>query len=588
MIDTVQKRKEFVINVVFWIFAAAIYYVFFRYAVGAASPFVVAFIVTLALKNPVQKLSDKLKIRRGGAAAIVLILFYAVAAAVLVLIIFYVVWSLMNWFSTLPGLYTDEIQPALVSILNWVESLLARMDPSYLSFLDGLGDQILSKAAELVSTLSKYLLSGAQRIVFAVPGALIGVVFTIIATIFMTLDFPQIQHFVLAQFDEERKEIIHDIGVCLKDSLVDIIKSYAIIMFITFGELCIGLGLSGFKNFVIISGLIALFDILPVVGCAVVLVPWAGVEMINGAWADAIKLIVICVLVTAIRNAIEPKIVGKELGLNAIVLLICMYLGTKIFGGIGLVILPFTVIVIKTLNDNGKIHMFVSDYLKEEPKTKKYKAVLFDYDGTIMDTNQLIINSWQCLAENVMPGRQFAVGDLTKYFGRPLEEAIELTAKEYGITGHSLDEMCEIYRNYQKENQDDQRSIFPGVGEALAALKEKGVKIGIVTSRTTDTTINGLESFGLLQYFDAIVASEDTDIHKPEPEPCLICCKKLGVDPADAVMVGDSRHDIACGNNAGAASAFVMWSFCTDPATLDGIEKPTYIINEAKELVDLV
>lgn len=587
MIDTVQKRKEFIVNTLFWALAVAIYYVIFRYAIGAAGPFVVAFIVTLLLKNPIQKLADKLKIRRGGAAAIVLILFYFLAAAVLVSIIFYVIWVMMNWFSTLPGLYASDIQPALVSILDWVESLLQKMDPSYLSFLDGLGDEILAKAASLVSSLSMYLLNGAQRIVFSLPGALIGILMTIIATIFMTLDYPKIEHFVLAQFNEERREIIHDIGFCLKDSLLDIIKSYAMIMLITFGELCLGLGISGIKNFVIISALIALFDILPVVGSAVILVPWAVIDLINGDWLTALKLGVLCIIITVVRNTIEPKIVGKELGLNAIVLLICMYLGTKIFGGIGLIILPFTVIVIKTLNDNGKIHVFVSDYLQEESEVKKYKAVLFDYDGTIMDTNQLIVNSWRCLAETAMPGREFAIGDLTKHFGKPLEEAVELTAQEYGIIGYTTEELCEIYRNYQAIHQE-QRCIFPGVAEALAAIKAKGVKIGIVTSRTTDTTINGLESFGLLQYFDAIVASEDTDIHKPLPEPCLICCKKLGVEPADAVMVGDSRFDIACGNNAGADSAFVSWSFCTDPATLEGAEKPTYIINKAEELVDLV
>jgi len=216
---------------------------------------------------------------------------------------------------------------------------------------------------------------------------------------------------------------------------------------------------------------------------------------------------------------------------------------------------------------------------------KKYRAVLFDYDGTLVDTNQIIINSWQHMANVAGNGMKFRVEDLIPTFGKPLEDAIAEQAEKYGITGYSTEELTECYRQYQRNHQDELGDLFPGIRELLKELKKRGYLVGIVTSRTLDTTRSGLARYDVLEYFDDMVGEEDTDIHKPNPEPCLICCKKLGVKPSEAIMVGDSRHDIACANNAGAASVFVRWSFCTKEEELEGVSKPTYVISSADQLL---
>ena len=174
---------------------------------------------------------------------------------------------------------------------------------------------------------------------------------------------------------------------------------------------------------------------------------------------------------------------------------------------------------------------------------KRYKAVLFDYDGTLVDTNQLIVDSWDHMYQ--------------KHFGGHL-------------TG------------------DDVKWTFGMVLEAVLKLKEEGVLLGIVTSRGYDTCVKGLKKYGIADCFDAFVTAESTDIHKPLPEPALICCRELGVDPADSVMVGDSIFDLICGNDAGCDTCFVTWSFATgvDAAIKDG--KPTYVVNTPAEMVKLL
>ena len=219
---------------------------------------------------------------------------------------------------------------------------------------------------------------------------------------------------------------------------------------------------------------------------------------------------------------------------------------------------------------------------------KKYKAVLFDFDGTLIDTNKFILNSWRAVSETVFGEMRFDERYLASYFGTPLEYAIEETIKDYNIEGYSVDEVCEIYRGYQRRNQDKFGVPFEGIPELLASLKERGIKLGVVTSRTADSTMSALVRNGIDVYFDAFIAAEDTEIHKPLPAPCLLCCKKLDLEPKDALMVGDSKWDIACGNNAGCGSALVSWSFAQKAEGLEGVEKPDYVIGKAEDILELV
>ena len=217
----------------------------------------------------------------------------------------------------------------------------------------------------------------------------------------------------------------------------------------------------------------------------------------------------------------------------------------------------------------------------------KIKAVLFDFDGTLVDTNPAVINSWQYMAEKVMGDFRFPLDYLTETFGKPLVDCMAQVIIDYDIKGYTPIELCKIYREYQRNNQDKMGDTFPGIKDLVYSLKEKGIKLGVVTSRKNQDTRNNLARTGI-DVFDVVIGMDDTDIHKPEPEPCLICCKKLGVDPSESIMVGDSQFDIACGNNAGAETIFVYWSACTKSEDLEGVSKPDYIVDSAEEIEHIV
>ena len=140
------------------------------------------------------------------------------------------------------------------------------------------------------------------------------------------------------------------------------IRSYALILSITFAELMIGFGImhfiTGLQNIFLLALLIAVFDILPIVGTGTILIPWAIISLIIGDYASAICLLVIYAVITVVRQFIEPKIVGQQVGLHPVATLLAMIVGSRLFGGLGLLGVPIALAIIKDLNDHGKIHVF--------------------------------------------------------------------------------------------------------------------------------------------------------------------------------------------------------------------------------------
>ena len=158
-------------------------------------------------------------------------------------------------------------------------------------------------------------------------------------------------------------------------------KAYGIIMCITFSELFLGfsiLSLMGImKNsyFAVIALVIAVFDILPVAGSGGILIPWALFSLIYGNYKQAIGLIVLYVIITVIRQYIEPKIVGSSLGVHPIVTLMGLYFGLKLFGFIGMFLVPLTVMTLKAFNDAGRINIWKTSPEKEAEPPKKEKEI---------------------------------------------------------------------------------------------------------------------------------------------------------------------------------------------------------------------
>ncbi|HHY92922.1 MAG TPA: HAD hydrolase-like protein, partial [Firmicutes bacterium] len=143
-----------------------------------------------------------------------------------------------------------------------------------------------------------------------------------------------------------------------------------------------------------------------------------------------------------------------------------------------------------------------------------FRCVLFDLDGTLIDTNRLIIESFQYTLRKHL-GCEAPETEIVSTFGRPLLEGLAHFSRE------KAPEMLKTYRAYNEARHDATTTLVPGVRETLTALKEAGLALAVVTSKRRGLALRGLQLFGLDAYMDAIVTPEDTTRHKPEPDPVL-------------------------------------------------------------------
>ncbi|HET9494703.1 MAG TPA: HAD-IA family hydrolase, partial [Chloroflexia bacterium] len=165
------------------------------------------------------------------------------------------------------------------------------------------------------------------------------------------------------------------------------------------------------------------------------------------------------------------------------------------------------------------------------------QAVLFDLDGTLIDSIDHIVDCWQYAVRTVL-GYEITREEVLPTIGRHL-----LTCFEEIAPGRS-EELYDVYREYEAAAHDSRIKLVPGTREALIGLKQMQVRVGLVTSKGLEIANRGLGLFNLGGYFDTLVTREDTERHKPYPDPLLVGAQRLGVAPERTIYVGDSSVDV--------------------------------------------
>lgn len=206
------------------------------------------------------------------------------------------------------------------------------------------------------------------------------------------------------------------------------------------------------------------------------------------------------------------------------------------------------------------------------------KGILFDLDGTLIDTNELIITTYIHTLKDQL-GLDISREAIISHFGEPLKH----TLRRY-CTEEELPQLFQCYRSYNLEQHDLLTKGFPGVFETMQALKEKGYKIAVVTSKMRDTAQRGLELFDLAQFVDGLVGFEDTEEHKPLAGPVLKGLEVLNLLPEEALMIGDSPYDLGSAHNAGVKCGIVKYTIFP-PETFKEA-KPDFWLNDLTDLLE--
>ncbi len=210
------------------------------------------------------------------------------------------------------------------------------------------------------------------------------------------------------------------------------------------------------------------------------------------------------------------------------------------------------------------------------------KGILFDFDGTLANTIDLIIATFEHTCKTVL-GSVPAREDIINTFGLPLGDAfVKLVGRD-----DLVEEMRAVYKDFNEANHDTMICPIAGVEETLRELRARGLKLAVVTSKKPAMLRRGLACLDLAQYIDVCIALGDTKESKPHPAPMLAACKALKLKPCECLCVGDSPFDLQSGRHAGAKTVAVRYTyFDWDKLVTEG--KPDYAIGRQQELVMLI
>ena len=355
---TYEKKHKFLTDFFYYgiILVGAVFLV--KYAWEYLTPFVIAFVVAFSLKPLVNKVNVHLKIKRSIAAILVVAAFYIVVLAVISLTGVQIVFFIRNIVYTLPDYYTNEVVPVISGILHNAQKFMSTIDPGITAVAEEYIAGIIADVGSWVSSFSVTMLSKISAGLASVPGLFIKTLITIIASFFISVDYYEITFFIAKQLDTKWISIMYDAEEYAKTALVQYIKSYSLILFITFCEITLGLWLLGIKRPALISLLISVFDILPAVGTGGIIIPWGIIALIMGDIPLGIGMLALYLIVTVVRNTIEPKVVGEQVGLHPVITLMSMFLGSQIMGIVGLFGFPIGLVILTKLNNSGKIKLF--------------------------------------------------------------------------------------------------------------------------------------------------------------------------------------------------------------------------------------
>ncbi len=214
----------------------------------------------------------------------------------------------------------------------------------------------------------------------------------------------------------------------------------------------------------------------------------------------------------------------------------------------------------------------------------RYDTILFDYDGTLVSTDEVVTKSF-IYTLNHFGAKDVPLKRITQTFGGLIYDVIDDFIFDYNLNC-TRDEMLDCYRAYHDKIFLDEVFIFDGMVDTLKNLKEKDIKLAVVTTRRSISTHYGLQHFDIKKYFDLVLTSEDTKYRKPDPKIVDVALKELFSKKHSTMIIGDSHFDIECGKNAGITSVFAAW--CR-PMHIDEINRLSadYVLYNPKDILTL-
>ncbi len=337
---TSQHKKSFIINVIYALIIVGIIYAVYKFLIIYLLPFLIGLTLAYFLQKPSAYIAYKTGLKKGTVCATLVIFSFCTVIFLLSGIVFLIISNTdtITAFISEVAVSLTEISVMLTdnfSVEDTAGELLS-------GFIQNIGNSIAEFATGTIS-------SAAGSLMKKLPALLFSVIITVVASFYIAKDYKAVRDYIVSFIPENKKTIVFAVKRILTVNIFKMVKGYIILSLITFLELSVAFLIMGLDNAITTALIIALVDILPVLGTGIVLVPWSLISVLQGDVAFGAVLMIVYLAVMITRNFAEPKIVGRQVGIPPIVSLILLFLGLKLFGFIGMLFSILSLIVIINL-----------------------------------------------------------------------------------------------------------------------------------------------------------------------------------------------------------------------------------------------
>ncbi len=349
-----NAKKDGRFRMIFYLLLIVALFFAFKYLADLLLPFIIGFLFAMLIRSFVRFVENVTGMNSKISAGICTLVCYILIFSAIFFIARALISEIIHFFDNLPRIYETNISPLIhrfelyLSDINGQNSEFEKMIASFLANAE---DEIV----DIIKTFSGNAAEKIGQILLKIPEIFVTITVTIVASFFISIDYDAIKKVLVSHIENNAKYRVGKIKEVFFDAVGKICASYLLIFLITFAELAAGLFLLKVKYALVISLIIAIADIFPVIGTGTILVPWSVIELLNGNKPLAIGLLAIFLIISIVRNIIEPKLIGKNSGIHPVATMIAMYVGLKIGGVLCAILLPFTLIVIKHLKDKGEL-----------------------------------------------------------------------------------------------------------------------------------------------------------------------------------------------------------------------------------------
>ena len=331
-----QKQRDFLTSFAYWGIISAAVYLGLKYLLPISVPIIFGVLVAWLVIWVSNKVNFPNRVFR---VALTLVIYGIIGLLITLMITkgINLISTLIKW---IPQVYSTKIMPFIGVVYEWCSEFIQQLNPTVSATLSMVLESVITALKNLLSTLSTSTVSLVSNIATGIPNLVLSLLAMIFSSIFVVGDYEQIRSFTQKHVPPSIRKIIDNVRLYLTNTLFVVIRSYVLIMLLTFTELSILFSIFGIQRAFLKAALIAIFDVMPILGTGGIMIPWFVISFVLGHTAQGVKLLVIYAIVTVVRNYVEPKIVGAQLGLHSIITLASMFIGLRLFGFWGLFGLP--------------------------------------------------------------------------------------------------------------------------------------------------------------------------------------------------------------------------------------------------------